>query len=572
MRGLMELYGLSAADPECAARLPSGVLLDGGSLSHHPAPMLFIEPESGGIVEANRAACAFYGHPFERLCTMFIDDINMLQRDEILARRRAAATGLANRFSMPHRLATGEVREMLVHSHPVMVGERQLLFSVVHDVTECSRMGEALRSREERLELVASSATLGLWDWDVRTGRLSVNPGWVALLGFPAGWTQRGIDDWMERIHHADRNRVLTALNAHLEGRTDRYEAEYRIHDGGDALRWVHDQGRVVRRDAVGVPARVIGLFMDVTARRYAEESRARLFELSLDMLCILDFEGRFHEVNPAWNSTLGWTVSEMLETSLGGLTHEADATAVAQALDQLAAGERVRGLEVRLRCSDGTWRWLSWRARPEVEQRRIYAVVRDVTHQKRQEVELRRMASMDALTGVSNRATFMETLADMMQRCCHDRAVASVLVMDVDNFKLVNDTWGHAVGDEVLRRLGRAMVPLLRTVDTVGRLGGEEFGVLLPGVGPEAACCVAERLRAAIAAMEVPCDDGRGEALRVTVSVGVASCPPYHSVTEVLRAADKALYRAKASGRDRVVCGPVALLEMSCPESPTIP
>lgn len=101
---------------------------------------------------------------------------------------------------------------------------------------------------------------------------------------------------------------------------------------------------------------------------------------------------------------------------------------------------------------------------------------------------------------------------------------------------------------------------------------GGEEFGVLLPGVGPEAACCVAERLRAAIAAMEVPCDDGRGEALRVTVSVGVASCPPYHSVTEVLRAADKALYRAKASGRDRVVCGPVALLEMSCPESPTIP
>lgn len=154
MRGLMELYGLSAADPECAARLPSGVLLDGGSLSHHPAPMLFIEPESGGIVEANRAACAFYGHPFECLCTMFIDDINMLQRDEILARRRAAATGLANRFSMPHRLATGEVREMLVHSHPVMVGERQLLFSVVHDVTECSRMGEALRSREERLELV----------------------------------------------------------------------------------------------------------------------------------------------------------------------------------------------------------------------------------------------------------------------------------------------------------------------------------------------------------------------------------------------------------------------------------
>ncbi len=101
MRGLMELYGLSAADPECAARLPSGVLLDGGSLSHHPAPMLFIEPESGGIVEANRAACAFYGHPFERLCTMFIDDINMLQRDEILARRRAAATGLTNRFSMP---------------------------------------------------------------------------------------------------------------------------------------------------------------------------------------------------------------------------------------------------------------------------------------------------------------------------------------------------------------------------------------------------------------------------------------------------------------------------------------
>lgn len=567
-----ETYDMSGVTVGRDARLPQGVLLQGGTLAGHPAPMLLIDPETGRIEEGNGAAVAFYGYPVERLCGMSIDVINMLPRREIYARRQAAAAGVLNRFSMPHRLASGEVREMVVHSHPVLVGDRELLFSVVQDVTESARLGEAVRNGEERLDLVTGAATLGLWDWNVRQGKLVVNPGWELLLNLEPDWGEDGIGAWVERIHPEDRQRTLAALNAHLEGRTERYEMEYRLRDGKGTLRWIHDQGRVVRRDALDAPLRVIGLFMDVTARRLAEEARARLFELSLDMLCILGFDGRFREVNPAWSSTLGWESEVLLHTPLEHLVHEGDIGRVQEAVAKLTEGRRVRGLEVRLRCSDGTWRWLSWNARSEAEQRRVYAVVRDVTDQKLNEVELRRLASTDALTGVPNRAAFMDALSAELQRCRRAGGTVSVLLFDVDRFKLVNDTWGHSAGDTALRKLGKTVAGLLRPIDHVGRLGGEEFAVALPGVGPDAACCVAERLRCAIEGLAIPSGDPQTPTFRISVSVGVASCPPYHTADEVLRAADKALYRAKSTGRNRVVCGPVAFLDMACQGETTIP
>lgn len=162
----------------------------------------------------------------------------------------------------------------------------------------------------------------------------------------------------------------------------------------------------------------------------------------------------------------------------------------------------------------------------------------------------LLRMATVDALTGLPNRAAFMERAADRLKLCRRTGRPAAVVMMDVDHFKSINDTFGHGAGDAVLANLGRVMTEHLREVDVCGRMGGEEFAFLLPGTPVEAAQHVAERLRHAVADMEVLVD---GRHIPVTASFGIADPGPSESLEPALSRADARLYVAKAEGRNRV-------------------
>jgi len=169
--------------------------------------------------------------------------------------------------------------------------------------------------------------------------------------------------------------------------------------------------------------------------------------------------------------------------------------------------------------------------------------------------VETEHLSRTDALTGVPNRRYLEHILADEAKRAARFDRPFSVLMADVDRFKLVNDTHGHAVGDRVLKEVAERIRAALRTdLDTVARFGGEEFTVILPETGRDGALVVAEKLRAVVAATPFP--DG----FTVTVSVGVASRPEDgQRPEELLVAADAALYEAKRAGRDRVVAAAAA-------------
>lgn len=180
--------------------------------------------------------------------------------------------------------------------------------------------------------------------------------------------------------------------------------------------------------------------------------------------------------------------------------------------------------------------------------------VLRDATAKRRYEQELLRLARMDPLTGVYNRRAFVE--AAELERARPD-AELSVVILDVDHFKSVNDHHGHGAGDDVLRALAAAATGALRAGDVLARLGGEEFAVLVPGASRQDAAALAERIREAVAGVEISTPAGP---LRVTVSAGVASSPPgaCEPFEQLLHRADEALYAAKRGGRDRVeVAGP---------------
>ena len=163
----------------------------------------------------------------------------------------------------------------------------------------------------------------------------------------------------------------------------------------------------------------------------------------------------------------------------------------------------------------------------------------------QRANAEIRRLALTDDLTGLSNRRRFLELLRSELDA----RRETSVLLIDLDHFKSVNDTYGHSTGDAALKALARAANAAVRPSDTVCRFGGEEFAALLPHTGARDAAIIAERLRASISAMQIESVEG----LRLTVSIGVACAPVGGDPDALLALSDQALYAAKNAGRNRV-------------------
>ena len=211
-----------------------------------------------------------------------------------------------------------------------------------------------------------------------------------------------------------------------------------------------------------------------------------------------------------------------------------------------------VHDFETLLKARDGQDRWVLITLVPLVYDGApsVLGTVLDITGRKRMEEELRRLATTDALTGAANRGHFLQRAGAELERARRYGRPLAVLMLDIDHFKQINDQHGHAVGDEAIRQTTAACRALVRQQDLVGRLGGEEFGILLPEADLAAALHLAERLRARIAALELALPAGT---LRMTASFGVAQWQAGDGVDELLGQADRGLYAAKRAGRNRV-------------------
>ena len=290
----------------------------------------------------------------------------------------------------------------------------------------------------------------------------------------------------------------------------------------------------------------------DITELKRAESDRQRIFDLSLDMLSISSMEGQLLETNPAWTRTLGWTKAQLRKKNWLDLVIEEDMESSKDVAARLRCGESVIGFENRCHCKDGSIKWLAWSAYPDPEYKRIFSTVRDVTNRKRMEEELRQLATSDPLTGAGNRRHFIERATAELVRCRRYGNHMALLMLDIDYFKEVNDTYGHNVGDEVLKRLVDCCQEELRETDIFGRFGGEEFAAVLVNTDRTSALRICKRLLKAISSLKVRAGT---TTVSITVSLGLTMHQADDSSIDVLlKRADDALYRAKNSGRNQIV------------------
>jgi diguanylate cyclase (GGDEF)-like protein/PAS domain S-box-containing protein len=281
--------------------------------------------------------------------------------------------------------------------------------------------------------------------------------------------------------------------------------------------------------------------------------------EHSPDVICRL-VNGRFTYVSPSAASTLGRDPKTLVGTDGLDLIFEEDRPIIARALAETIAGRKTRSTsQIRVICGDGSLKWVEstshTRVRDGVEERVLN--IRDITDRKRREEELAAFALQDGLTGLANRRSFDQTLDREWKRTLREGGQISLLLLDIDHFKQFNDAYGHQAGDDCLRAVAACVADHARPPSALAcRYGGEEIAVILGGSDVDAATAMAEHIRSAIAALNIPhgaspCSE------RLTVSIGVAAAVARAGGTVLtpeglLQAADHALYKAKAEGRNR--------------------
>jgi len=393
-----------------------------------------------------------------------------------------------------------------------------------------------LRAARELYRSLVEKALLGVYITTTDGRFLYANRAAWEMLGYASGEELAAAG--AEALYpDPDRRRELLERLAE-EGQVLGYEVDVVTKQG---------EPRRLSVNATRSDARIVGMLIDVTEQRRAEEalreSEARfrtLFERLADAVFIVEFDGTILDANPAAVTQTGYTMQELLGRNImDDLATDEPAITYATIVEELERGETVFFEEEKHR-KDGTHYWTGCALSPiELGGRLlVLSVNRDITDRKRAEEKLHYLSTHDALTGAHNRAYFEEEMARLSRG---RRFPVSILVADVNGLKAVNDTEGHAAGDELLRRAYRVLQEAVRGEDVVARIGGDEFGVVLPETDEGAAARVVARIREGLATHNT-----RHPGQPLSMAFGTATVHPHEPLDAALRVADARMYEDK--------------------------
>ncbi|MBU2923433.1 CHASE domain-containing protein [Colwellia sp. 1_MG-2023] len=423
-------------------------------------------------------------------------------------------------------------------------------------------MNKELSETEFRWKSALSGAEHGVWDWDNLTNSVTFDTKWKSMLGYADDEIKNEFSEWKRLLHPEDWERAEVAIANFVSGKTNIYNLEQRLQakDGkwiwilcrGDAVSWT-DDGRV---------ARSIGTHTDITEQKKLElaltESDLRFrgaFETAAMGIALVGLNGEWIEVNPSLLNMLQYSEEELLKLTFQDITHPEDLNLDLEHLTALVAGEiKSYQMEKRYFCKDGSivWAFLSVSMVVDIKGKPVHFVsqIENITVRKELQKQVLHQASHDELTGLPNRRFLKDRLARTYELSRRYKRPFALMYIDVDHFKLVNDEYGHDVGDDLLIWLSSKLKSCLRGTDTLARQGGDEFVLILSEIkSSEDATLIANNIFEAISDVF-----SNGILKRqVSLSIGIAISDPAgdDSIEDLLRKADIALYQVKRAGRN---------------------
>ena len=430
---------------------------------------------------------------------------------------------------------------------------------------ERMRTSETLREVAQRDELISLTANDGVWDFDGQSKRIRLSQRWKEMMGYDRE-QQDVTPDWYKLVHPDDMSRVQGKMREHLEGKTPYFESVHRMKHQSGEWRWMTSRAKALT-DGKGRLIRLLGVEMDITERKLYEEALFREKESAQitlrsigDGVITTDEDCMVEYINPVAEELTGWKVDDASGRPIDDIFrgfHEETCEPLENPLSvSIRRNRPIKSVRPTLLIRrDGNELYIESTASPirdgKGEVTGGVLVFHDVSEARELNRRLSYHASHDILTGLVNRREFENRLERALKSAKARETSYALCYLDLDQFKIVNDSCGHSAGDALLGQLGALLKSKIRWRDTLARLGGDEFGVLLESCSLEEAMKTAEILRASIGEYKFVWDD---RSFRLGVSIGVVPITADNEdVAALLSAADSACQAAKESGRNRI-------------------
>ena len=430
---------------------------------------------------------------------------------------------------MLNRALSHEIRRRAAAEQHLRSSHDELEKRVAERTQALAQATQALSQSEARLSLAMQASGLGIWDWNLLSDEVH-HTHLNEIFGLEQANVKHMLKDLRPRVHPADEPRLRATLIEHFKRFEQGYVVEYRVrHEDGRWI-WVEDRGQAIEWDEQGRVTRMIGTRCDIGQKKLHEAQQqlaATVFEAASEGIMILDPSYNVLAANDAFTQVTGFSKEEILGHSVSRIVRDENLRRqyfmIRQELERVGSW---RGELIEMRKNGELYPQLLQLKRVRDNNgttSHIVVFFADLSVRREAEERLRYLSHYDELTGLANRTLFKERLGEAVQKSRQDGATVALLHIDLDRFKILNESLGHEVADQLLRQISRRLSQTLPDADTIARLSGDEFVVIL--INPGSAAVLSRLASRLLTKLRVPMDIA-GHELVISASVGISVMP----------------------------------------------